>query len=175
MQRWIIVVSILITLLGLFRDPVQPMSIRARYVHTNLIARDWQKLAKFYRDAFGCESVPPERHYKGPDLERGTGVQGSELHGIHLRLPGYDGEGPTLEIYTYSVLDEGPMPAVNRPGLAHIAFSVDDVAEARQAILEAGGDAVGEVVTLQIATGAKVTWCYMRDPEGNIVELQSWN
>jgi len=30
------------------------------------------------------------------------------------------------------------------------------------------------VVTLTIATGAKVTWCYLSDPEGNLIELQSW-
>jgi len=30
-------------------------------------------------------------------------------------------------------------------------------------------------VTLQVATGAKVTWCYVADPEGNAIELQSWS
>jgi predicted enzyme related to lactoylglutathione lyase len=59
--------------------------------------------------------------------------------------------------------------------LGHIAFSVDDVLEARRAVLAAGGDAVGEAVTLQTDTGARVTWCYVKDPEGNIVELQSWD
>jgi hypothetical protein len=29
-------------------------------------------------------------------------------------------------------------------------------------------------VTLTTATGARVTWCYVTDPEGNIIELQSW-
>jgi predicted enzyme related to lactoylglutathione lyase len=150
------------------------MSIRARFVHTNLIARDWQLLSRFYCDVFGCHPVPPERHYSGADLERGTGVRGSELHGVHLRLPGYDDDAPTLEIYTYTRLQEGTSPTVNRPGFGHIAFCVDDVPEARRAVLAAGGGVVGEVVTLQIATGTKVTWCYMKDPEGNIIELQSW-
>ena len=63
---------------------------------------------------------------------------------------------------------------MNRPGLGHLAFSVDDVRAAREAVLAAGGGAVGEVVTLETATGAKVTWCYLRDIEGNIIELQSW-
>jgi hypothetical protein len=30
-------------------------------------------------------------------------------------------------------------------------------------------------VTLAIADGAKVTWCYLTDPEGNLIELQSWD
>jgi predicted enzyme related to lactoylglutathione lyase len=150
------------------------MAIDARYVHTNLIARDWKELAGFYRRVFGCVPVPPERHYSGRDLERGTGIAGSELHGVHLRLPGCGDEGPTLEIYSYTVQSEGEVPVVNCPGFAHIAFAVPDVEDAREHVLAAGGKAVGEVVTLQVANGAKVTWCYVSDPEGNIVELQSW-
>jgi predicted enzyme related to lactoylglutathione lyase len=34
-----------------------------RYVHTNLIARDWRALAKFYTGVFGCEFVPPAGEY----------------------------------------------------------------------------------------------------------------
>lgn len=151
------------------------MAIDATFVHTNIIARDWRTLAKFYQDVFGCTTVPPERHYRGDELERGTGIPGSELHGVHLRLPGVGATGPTLEIYTYSLQEEAQLPAVNRPGFAHIAFSVPDVAKARLQVLSSGGTSVGDVVTLRVATGAKVTWCYVRDPEGNIVELQSWS
>ena len=146
----------------------------ARFVHTNLIARDWQGLARFYMDCFGCTVVPPERHYRGADLERGTGIPGSELHGVHLRLPGNGDDGPTLEIYCYTILGQSLAPAVNRPGFGHIAFSVDDVPQAREAVLSAGGKPVGEVVTLHTSAGKAVTWCYVTDPEGNIIELQSW-
>jgi predicted enzyme related to lactoylglutathione lyase len=146
----------------------------ARYGHTNLIAREWRLLANFYERLFGCVPVPPERNYSGSDLERGTGVPGAALRGIHLRLPGHGVDGPTLEIYTYDHEAAAPPPAANRPGWGHIAFAVEDVAQARQAVLNAGGGAVGEVVTLQTADGRGVTWCYVADPEGNIVELQSW-
>jgi predicted enzyme related to lactoylglutathione lyase len=64
---------------------------------------------------------------------------------------------------------------VNRPGFGHIAFEVDSVSDARTQILAAGGEAVGEVVTLTTSAGSRVTWCYVTDPEGNIVELQSWD
>jgi hypothetical protein len=50
---------------------------------------------------------------------------------------------------------------------------VDDVAAARQAVLDAGGHAVGEVVTLTNAAGQRLTWVYVTDPEGNVLELQS--
>lgn len=146
----------------------------ARYGHTNLIARDWRRLAGFYERLFGCVLVPPERNYRGADLERGTGVAGAALRGVHLRLPGHGLDGPTLEIYTYESLEDAPIPAVNRPGWGHLAFGVDDVESARATVLGNGGGSVGEVVTLSTAVGRRVTWCYVSDPEGNIVELQSW-
>ena len=151
------------------------MSIAARYVHTNLIAEDWQALAGFYQRLFGCVPVPPERDFEGETLEAGTGLAGAHLRGIHLRLPGYGEDGPTLEILSYNFLESRSQTAVNRPGFGHIAFSVEDVAAAQRAVLQSGGRAVGEIVTLPVGTDAHVTWCYVTDPEGNIVELQSWS
>jgi glyoxylase I family protein len=78
----------------------------ARYVHTNLIARDWQSLVKFYESVFGCVFVPPERNFSGPVLEAGTGIKGSGLRGMHLRLPGHGPQGPTLEIFGYTHLED---------------------------------------------------------------------
>jgi len=149
--------------------------LNARYGHTNVVAHDWKALARFYEDLFGCAPVPPERDYGGPELEAGTAVRGAALRGVHLRLPGHGPNGPTLEIYEYQPELESLPPVVNRPGFGHIAFAVDDVAEARTAVLAAGGGEVGEVVTLQTSDGRRVTWCYVTDPEGNIVELQAWS
>jgi predicted enzyme related to lactoylglutathione lyase len=147
----------------------------ARFGHVNGIARDWRALAAFYTDVFGCVFVPPERDYSGDDLSRGTGVPDASLRGAHLRLPGLGPDGPTIEIYQYGAMPDGVPPAVNRPGFQHIAFAVPSVAAARETVLAAGGRAVGEVVTLETADGRFVTWGYVTDPEGNILELQSWS
>jgi predicted enzyme related to lactoylglutathione lyase len=144
----------------------------ARYVHTNLIAADWRKLARFYQDVFGCVPVPPERDLSGAAMEAGTGIPRAYLRGMHLRLPGYGNGGPTLEIFEYSENAPDTPRLVNRPGFAHIAFAVDSVVDARTQVLARGGTAVGDVVTVTISAAARVTWCYVRDPEGNILELQ---
>jgi hypothetical protein len=54
-----------------------------------------------------------------------------------------------------------------------VAFAVPSVHEARDQCLEAGGSRVGDIVATRISAGVVVRWCYVRDPEGNIVELQS--
>jgi catechol 2,3-dioxygenase-like lactoylglutathione lyase family enzyme len=151
------------------------LPLQARFGHVNLVARDWRRLAGFYVDLFGCVPVPPERDYRGPTVEAGTGVAGSGLRGAHLRLPGLGPDGPTLEIYTYDHEERPHPPAANRPGWGHIAFAVDDVPDARALVLAGGGSSIGEVVTTQTTDGRLVTWCYVADPEGNIVELQAWS
>ena len=151
------------------------MPINARYVHTNLVARDWRSLARFYRDVFGCTPVLPERDLQGAEVEALTDVPGAHLRGAHLRLPGCGTEGPTLELFEYTPAQDKAPGGVNRSGYGHIAFLVDDVPMAWEAVIKAGGGAVGRIATLEVTAGSRVTVCYMTDPEGNVVELQSWS
>lgn len=145
-----------------------------RYVHTNLVARDWRKLAAFYVHVFGCTRVEPERDLSGEWLERGTRVPGAHLRGQHLRLPGHGEGGPSLEIFEYDSLEEQALPVANRVGFGHIAFSVDDVKAALDQVIGAGGSAYGEIVTRHIEGVGELTFTYVRDPEGNLIELQTW-
>lgn len=151
------------------------MALGARFAHVNLIAEDWRRLARFYEQAFGCLPVPPERRIEGDQLASATGVPDARIRGIHLRLPGFAGTGPTLEIFQYDPRLDSPPAAPNQRGLGHIAFAVDDVDAARDAVIAAGGRCVGERVTLAISGSRAVTFVYVRDPEGNIIELQAWS
>ena len=153
---------------------IQRFVIKARYVHTNLIARDWKKLAAFYRDVFGCTPAGPERDLSGPLMDAGTSLPHVHLRGAHLRLPGHGDQGPTLEIFQYVPPAAGLPPQINRPGFGHIAFLVDDVATARAAVLAAGGRDYGQTVSVSVPGAGTVTFVYVCDPEGNIIELQSW-
>ncbi|MCI0475899.1 MAG: VOC family protein [Anaerolineales bacterium] len=145
-----------------------------KYVHTNLIARDWKQLAEFYTRVFGCVFVPPERDLSGQWLDDATGVPHAHIRGAHLRLPGYGDAGPTLEIFQYDSELEKPNTAVNRPGFGHLAFAVDDVDAARDAVIAAGGHGVGKIVTVEIPGAGAIRFVYVTDPEGNVVELQCW-
>jgi predicted enzyme related to lactoylglutathione lyase len=151
------------------------MPVKARYAHTNIVARDWKRVARFYEEVFGCVFVPPERDLHGPHTDALTRLTGARVRGGHFRLPGHGDRGPTLEIFEYNQAAAGETPAINRPGLAHLAFEVDDVAAASRAVLEAGGRAYGETITFPIPKAGTITVVYMTDPEGNIVELQHWS
>jgi predicted enzyme related to lactoylglutathione lyase len=145
-----------------------------RYAHTNLIAQDWRRLVAFYQTVFDCVPVPPERDQRGPWLERGTGVPDAHLQGMHLRLPGHGEEGPTLEIYSYSTMEERPEPRPHRKGFGHLAFEVDDVAATLGDVMSHGGRALGEVTRRDVPGVGVITFVYAADPEGNILELQNW-
>lgn len=150
-------------------------AVEAMFGHVNLTGRDWRRLAAFYSDVFGCRPVPPERDIRGAMLDAATGLTDAHLTGVHLRLPGGGEAGPTLEIFAYDDLEDPVPTRVDRSGWGHLAFAVPDVAVALDAVLAAGGGRVGETVTTTTADGRRVTWCYVTDPEGNIVELQTWS
>ena len=145
-----------------------------KYAHTNLIAKDWKRLASFYQNVFGCEPIPPERDLSGEWLDKATGIPGSQITGIHLRLPGYGDSGPTLEIFQYDAMPGHPAVLPNTPGFSHIAFAVDDVPTMAQSVFENGGSAVGEAVVRDYSGIGLLTFQYVADPEGNIIEIQNW-
>ena len=138
-------------------------------------AADWQRLAEFYQRVFGCELVPPERNQSGQWLADGTGVPGAALRGVHLRLPGHGPGGPTLEIYSYSQMEEKPSALPNRKGFGHLAFAVDDVEATLNQIISCGGRAVGKIVSVDVPGLGTITFTYAADPEDNLIELQKWS
>jgi predicted enzyme related to lactoylglutathione lyase len=153
----------------------ETMPIRAKYVHTNLIARDWKRLVRFYCEVFECEPTGPERNMSGVWLDSLTSLPNAHLTGVHLRLPGYGDDGPTLEIFSYDQLIGCDLPGANKCGFAHIAFAVDDVDQALQAVIAGSGSAVGNIATTEVNGVGSLRVVYAQDPEGNIVELQKWS
>jgi catechol 2,3-dioxygenase-like lactoylglutathione lyase family enzyme len=145
-----------------------------KYVHTNIISRNWRVLARFYIDVFACKPVPPERKQSGEWLEEGTGLKGASLEGVHLKLPGYGDNGPTLEIHQYKKSEPEKLSVVNRTGFRHIAFQVSDVEETLEKIIANGGRALGKITTTEVHGAGTICFVYTSDPEGNIIEIQKW-
>jgi len=148
--------------------------MKVKYKHTNIVSSDWRSLSRFYQEVFGCIPVPPERNLSGDWLDTGTGIKGAHFEGIHLRLPGYGDNGPTLEICQYSKTLTKSSLAANREGFGHIAFEVDDIHKSTQEVLQHGGTRVGEIASAAVEGVGQISFVYLADPEGNIIELQVW-
>ena len=148
------------------------MSIK--YVHTTIIARDWMKLSDFYIQVFGCKPASPAKNHSGQWIEKMTGIEGVNIKGIHLILPGFT-DGPILEIFQYNA--ENPRNSAvtaNQQGFNHIAFQVDAVEEVLEKTIEFGGRRLGELVTKEMAGVGLLTTIYAQDPEDNIIEILNW-
>lgn len=145
-----------------------------KYVHTNIISNDWKALAGFYIQVFKCKLLLPQRDLSGDWLSKATGVKDAHLKGAHLRLPGYGKNGPTLEIFEYDKMEDSANPLPNRKGFGHLAFEVEEVNAVLEQVLALGGKAYGSVATKSIEGLGTLTFVYVQDPEGNLIELQNW-
>ena len=145
-----------------------------RFAHTNIAAKNWKLLSDFYIRVFNCRAKPPERRFSGSWLDGATGLQNATLEGVHLLLPGHGDSGPTLEIFSYQNMHECEPLMVNHTGFTHIAFEVDDVDQTLNEAMKSGGQLLGKVTEKTVDGVGDLSLVYFRDPEGNIVEIQSW-
>ena len=149
----------------------------ARFGHVNVTSRDWRRLADFYGDVFGMEQVGPERDIASADLDRATGLTGRAPDAaptFACRVAATTGPRSRSSATTTMAPDpETPVP--HRAGWGHIALQVPDVAAALEAVEAGGGATFGDVVTMATKDGRRLTWCYATDPDGNIIELQTWH
>ncbi len=145
-----------------------------RFVHTNIVSTNWKELVEFYVKTFECKIVPPIRNQSGEFLDKGTGLKNAKLQGAHLLLPGYGKNGPTLEIFQYETIENQEYVSPNKRGFGHIAFAVESVEKVLETVLENGGKRLGEITKRNIEGAGEITFVYARDPEGNLIELQSW-
>lgn len=147
---------------------------KVKYSHTNLIATDWKKIAKFYIDVFGCVPVGPVRRLSVQPVADGTGLLDPEIEGVHLQLPGYPEGGPTLEVFQYSRVRGESEKFANSRGFTHIAFEVSDLDEVCEKVIRSGGWLLGKLARQPVEGVGVCTFVYVRDPDRNIIEVQGW-
>ncbi|QNL21743.1 VOC family protein [Hyphobacterium sp. CCMP332] len=143
------------------------------FSHTNLIAKDWKRLAEFYIEVFDCVPTFPERDIKGKWIDDMCALEDVHLRGVHLQLPGFE-KGPTLEIFEYNQKGRNKNIQINDFGFGHIAFHVEDVGAVLAKLIDNGGSMYGKVVEAEIPGKGFLKAFYARDPEGNIIEIQNW-
>ena len=150
------------------------MPIACKYLHTNLTVNEIERMQAFYVDVFGCVPVRGIQHLTGEWIESITAVTNGEIKYVHLRFPGHGDGGPELELIQYLNPTKDFDITPDTLGFGHLSFSVNDVHAALDAVVKAGGGRVGEVVTVDVPKRGRLTEVYATDPEGNIIELQSY-
>ena len=152
--------------------------MKTRLAHVSITAKDMDRLAEFYRKALGFTEARPEKRFSGAWLEKGTGVPGASIKRVHLRLPGPSPDDTLLELIEYAGPEEDKSPpAANRRGLRHIAIETDspeELARLHNLVIKHGGSGLGDISENHIEGLGTVTFVYMTDPEGNIIELLNW-
>ena len=137
--------------------------------HISLTARNADRLAAFYRDAFQFEERRLPKRLSGEIVARGNGLPNSDIYVIWLSMT--EVSDPFLEIMEYTETVDRPRPSVNEPGFGHLAFEVRDLNETVQKVLQLGGSLQGEITDFGTAE-EPVLIVYVRDPEANIIELE---
>ncbi|MEC3863280.1 VOC family protein [Mesobacterium sp. TK19101] len=143
-----------------------------KLAHVSLTARDADKLSNFYKGVFGFVDRRPPKKLSGELFSRGNGLPDVGIYSIWLNFPA--DHKTFLEIMEYTKTINRGLPAVNEPGYGHLAFSVLDLNKTTELVLQLGGSMQGEVTNFGTETTPHLI-VYVRDPEGNILELDQPN
>jgi catechol 2,3-dioxygenase-like lactoylglutathione lyase family enzyme len=137
------------------------MEVR-RIDHVSFTVGDLDRSMAFYR-RFGFK---PEKRYisAGPDVDDGADVERADMEIQTLR---HELGGPMLELIRYMHHDANRSAHNSRVGAAHLCFAIDDVRAAHAALSGDGVTFLSEPHQDEFGT----TWVYMRDPDGNAVEI----
>ena len=135
------------------------------FVHVGLVVEDLDEAVRFF-EVLGLDCGRPGVH-GGGWIDRIVGLDDVTVETVMVRGP--DGRD-VFEVVRFRSPAAGaqePAPAANRPGLRHVAFTVGDVRAVVERVRAAGWDTVGEIVDYE----GMFLLCYVRGPEGLIVEL----
>ena len=135
------------------------------FVHIGLVVEDLDETVRFLA-LLGFDCGEPAV-FSGEWIDRIIGLENVTVEVVMARAP--DGSD-TFEVVRFQSPSAGAgelAPAANRPGLRHVAFTVDDVRGVVNRVRQAGWETVGEIVDYENT----VLLCYVRGPEGLIVEL----
>lgn len=136
-----------------------------RLDHVGIVVDDLAAATEFFVE-LGLV-LQGEASLEGTVVDRLVGREGVRTDVVFVQTP--DGHGRLELIKFHSPSDQGDnrQAAANTPGIRHVTFAVDDIDAAVAALRDRGAELVGELV--QYEDSYKL--CYVRGPEGIIVEL----
>jgi catechol 2,3-dioxygenase-like lactoylglutathione lyase family enzyme len=143
------------------------MAVKAWH-HTSLSVSNLDRAISFYRRAFGYEILFEERGMSD-QIASMTGTSGLACDLVQLCSPV---SGHVLELIAFrgttAAAQVPPSEAKPlRPGMAHVAFYVDDLEEMLAKVEDLGAVKIGEIT--RFSDGRSV---YCREPSGTFFEME---
>ncbi|EMA61826.1 VOC family protein [Halorubrum lipolyticum] len=129
--------------------------------HVGITVSDLDRAVDFYTETFDLDPLT-EFAVGGDAFAEAVAVEGASAEFAHL-----DADGIRIELVAYDPAAESDgTPQLNRPGATHLGLSVDDV-EGFYADLNDDVETLSPPQTTETGT----TVLFVRDPEGNLIEV----
>jgi catechol 2,3-dioxygenase-like lactoylglutathione lyase family enzyme len=136
-----------------------------RMEHVGIVVGDLAAAVEFFVE-LGLE-LQGEGSVEGAWVDRVIGLEGVRAKIAMLQTPDGSGRVELSEFISPAAEGSGRIEPANVPGLRHVSFSVEDIDAVLAGLRARGADLVGEVEQYRDA----YRLCYVRGPEGIIVEL----
>jgi len=133
--------------------------------HVGIVVDDLAAATAFFVE-LGLE-LQGEMPVEGGWVDRVVGLEGIRVDIAMLETPDGHGRLELVKFHSPSVRDGDRHAPANTLGIRHLAFAVDDVDAVVATVRAGGGELVGEVEQYEDS----YRLCYVRGPEGIIVEL----
>ena len=131
--------------------------------HVGVCVSDMDRSRAFYEGALGFKFARDHRNRGSAKQDQFLQLENVDLHAVFLEKKGF-----VLELLSYANRPPvtGPPRPMNQLGMTHISITVNDMASALAAIRSSGG----EVLEATFVGGVA---CFVRDPDGQLIELVS--
>jgi catechol 2,3-dioxygenase-like lactoylglutathione lyase family enzyme len=133
--------------------------------HVGIVVDDLAGAIEFFV-ALGLE-LQGQGAVDGRWVDRIVGLEGVRTQFAMMQTPDGNGRLELVKFLSPSTEGDDGHAAANVPGIRHLAFVVDDIDAAVAGLRAHGGELVGEIVRYE----DMYLLCYLRGPEGIIIEL----
>jgi catechol 2,3-dioxygenase-like lactoylglutathione lyase family enzyme len=148
----------------LSRVTIEPMTIK-RMEHVGIVVNDLAAAIEFFVE-LGLEPRG-QGQVEGSWVDRIIALDGVKAELAMLRTPDGHGEIELVKFHSPPTQTGDPYAPSNAPGLRHLAFLVEDIDTVVAGLQARGTEPMGELVRYENS----YRLCYVRGPEGIIIEL----
>ncbi len=136
-----------------------------RMDHVGIVVDDLATATRFFVE-LGLE-LQDEAAVEGRWVDRVVGLDGVRAEIVMLQTPDGHGRLELAKFHTPPAQAGNGLASANTPGIRHVTFAVEDIDAIVAGLRARGSELVGELVRYEDS----YRLCYVRGPEGIIVEL----